>query len=72
MNSIPTFLIGALPVALLVMFIVSLILCLKSPKGTQKRTTWKVLAIVFGALDAAILLYVLVIVIMMMMAVMYM
>ncbi len=59
------FVISLLPVVLLIMFIVSLIFFLISPKGSQKRGAWKVLAIVFGALNAAIVLFVLAIIIIM-------
>ncbi len=58
-------LIPVVLLALLIMFIVSLIFFLISPKGSQKRGTWKVLAIVFGALSAAMILFVLAIMIIM-------
>jgi len=53
------YIIRLFPVVLLIMFIVSLIFFFKSPKGSQKRGIWKVLSIVFGAINGAMLLFVL-------------
>ncbi len=69
---IDPFIIRLFPVALLIMFIVSLIIFLTSPKGSQKRGIWKVLAIVFGAINAAIVLFVLAIMVIMMAGITYM
>ncbi len=69
---IDPFIIRLFPVALLIMFIVSLIIFLSSPKGSQKRGIWKVLAIVFGAINAAIVLFALAIMVIMMSGITYM
>ncbi len=69
---IDPFIFRLFPVALLIMFIVSLIIFLTSPKGSQKRGIWKVLAIVFGAINGAVILFILAIMMIMTTAVSYM
>ncbi len=72
MDVIISYIIQLSPLIMLILFIVSLVLFFKSPTDSKKRKTWKILSIVFGVINAAILVVILAIIGIMMMAVSYM
>ncbi len=69
---IDPFIFRLFPVAMLILFIVSLVFFFKSPTDSKKRKTWMILSIVFGVINAAIVLFVLAIMVIMMAGITYM
>lgn len=66
MDTVLSYIISFFPLAMLICFIVSLIIFLTSPRGSQRRRIWKILTIVFGVIAGlAFAAYVVLIIILM-------